>query len=207
MNKDLGSLANQFYNRAKQTVSGVVDALANAPETYDKYHEYISKEFYTDGNYDPKKTEEFFKNKDSNIIKYGKSFYNLAQKMYFVGGKVVKTVGHKLDEIVKENIPTSEDLETKYAGIGNKSLIFLKKDYDKCLKFYGIAGLMLDVKQNNYDRAVLDEILVDIKDSAAGNYKALDSFYTNSIKVPDKKMAIKIQVAKDCLSESDKYLK
>jgi hypothetical protein len=207
MNKDLGSLASQFFNRAKKTFDGAVDALVNAPETYDKYKGYIAQEFYTNGEYDPKKTEAFFNNKDSNIIKYGKSFYNLAQKMYVVGGKVVKKAGHKLDEIVKENFPTSEELDTTYAGIGNKSFIFLKKDYDKCLKFYNIAELMINVNQNHYDRDVLDEILVDIKDSAAGNYGALNKFYADTIKVQDAKSTLKIQVAKDCLSGSDKYLK
>jgi len=146
------AVAKDAFQKAKGAVE----------ETYSKFEQAIT----TNGKYDSEKAKELLKDSANATRQFGeKAVHTLAD--------LVKQGARKLGDDYRYVVPSKEERETKYAGIGTKyDGVLLRKHYDNCLKFYDEAGKKLP-KNLKYR----DEILTDIKESASGNAKELKNFY------------------------------
>ncbi len=159
----------------------------------------VEEAFFTDGEFDPEKAKKVLNNKKKAVGKFGEktyiTFLELSKDYYNESRNMVK-------KTIDFYIPTDEELNTKYAGIGpeNKA-IYLKPHYDACLKFYDEAGEKMPV-----DNELRMEILRDIKSSASTTKEELLGYYAIKI-MNSSKSGSYDSLTPNKLIDADKFLK
>ena len=176
-----------------QSKGGYRKALQRGGQTFidsmkDAYN-HVANTFFTDGKIDYEKTRKFFEESADPVRKLGEKAYKSLAELVAKGAETISRDYHQY-------IPTEEELNTTYKGIGTQYQGFLfREHFDKCLDFYGQAEIQLP-KGARYKRKILD----DIKASASSNKDELVEFYAAQIaKTKDRSVINKMMIA-------DKYL-
>lgn len=180
--------AEQYLN----AIDRFADRLAAAANRhYVRVAEKLHQTFYTNGEVDSAKVEAFVKEQKNAVKEYGHKF---VEKL-----KGAATTAHQsIVEDYRRNIPSAQELTTKYAGIGTAySGILARSDYEGCLAFYGYAERTLPA-----GKMYRNHILADIKATASENLDELKSYYTSLEN--DKSAAYKLQLVDNYLGRSKK---
>ena len=145
---------------------GVEKASQEVDRFYDAVYGPINDTFFTDNEFDKEKTDEFLRDKEEAIRRFGRKTIDTITNMASSGVDAIK-------KDYRDNVPTREELETAYSGIGSDyNGVLLKPDLDRCIKYHGKA------KSKIPSRAKFrGEILDDIKASASATKKDITSFY------------------------------
>lgn len=173
----VGGKTKSFHEDVKARggyIKVVDEKLERTGERIDAYfnnlEQSIEREFYTDGTFDRIKAKQFLSREAEVVRVYGQKFFR----------KVSAAVQTGKDGVIRDYrsyVPTREELETSYAGIGTAyDGILLREDFESCLKFLGQVEKKLPL-----GRQYRNQILVDVKASASANIKELLAFYENSI--------------------------
>ncbi len=130
----------------------------------------VEESFFTDREFDSEKAKKTLSDKKRVIAQFGEKTY---ETFLALANDCNTAVRNKIDQY----IPSNEELQTKYAGIGtqNKS-IYLRLHYDTCLAFYENVNSQMP-KRAKYRNQILD----DIKASASSDKDELLSFYSSRL--------------------------
>lgn len=130
----------------------------------------IEDRLFTDGKYDPEKAKELAKGGAQAAKVYGKKALDYVVEM---GKKGAEKGAEAVKTGYRDLVPTKEERETVYAGIGSKYAGFLfRPDYEKCLKFHTEAKAKLPAALK-----IRSQVLEDIKASASKDPQDLMGFY------------------------------
>jgi len=130
----------------------------------------IEDRLFTDGKYDPEKAKELARDGAQTAKVYGKKALDYVVEM---GKKGAEKGAEAVKTGYRDLVPTKEERETVYAGIGAKYAGFLfRPDYEKCLKFHELAKTKLPAALK-----IRKVLLDDIKASASKDPQDLMGFY------------------------------
>ena len=182
---------NNAMNKAEKYADVVTDKISDVIIKADDYLNDLEDKVTTDGKLDRTKMKIMLKDKAQVVKEYGqKGYENLV--------KIVKDGHASLKEDFRQYVPSKEERETLYAGVGTKynGLLF-REGYDACLQYenvvFGKIPGQLKLKQ---------EILRDNKESASKNKEELKEFYRREF-VEDKIPGLEFERRNDIV---DKYL-
>ncbi|MFH1173751.1 MAG: hypothetical protein V1725_01315 [archaeon] len=137
------------------------DALAAIRESYQSAIDSLT----TNGRYDADKVKQVLQDKGEAAKKYGQEGVSLLSRL----GTMTKNVA---ETKFRKYWPTAEELETKYAGIGDGKRVLFKPHLETVLKFYKYAEERLPTSAS-----ARSDVLADLKKSAAQNGMELDQQY------------------------------
>jgi hypothetical protein len=139
----------------------------SARGTGEKLYKEFEDAFFTNGEFDSEKAKILLDKKGDELKKFGRE---AAKEI----GEIVRTGADNIKRDYRNFVPSNEELNTKYRGIGTSyGSILLRQRCEGCLKYHKEAKskLPLSLKSRN-------GILRDIKSSASYNKEDLTGFYT-----------------------------
>ncbi len=162
-----------FFGNLADIVDDMIDG---TQKVYGETRQRLQDTFYTDGKFDAEKAKKFADG--TPLAKWGKKSYHA----------LVELAKNGKDAVVNDYraiVPTQEEMETKYQGIGAdaKGVTLLRPDLDACLEFYNMAnGELSNVLKAK--KLILDAI----KASASTNAVELMLYFTykNQIKLREE---------------------
>lgn len=151
---------------AKRASKPIIDGTKDFLKDMEKRYEDFENQFFTDDKFDPKKAEDFLKDKARVACRFGKRAVDTLCKIVSEGFEAIKKDYRSL-------VPSKEERETKYVGIGTAYKgVLLREDFDKCLDFHNKTRSKLPSGLKTRKK-----ILNDIKVNAIGGKKDLVEFY------------------------------
>jgi len=176
--KGIGKIVNTTVNEAKSIHEGIKkqggykkmaqDTLETVSEKMDEAYQSLEDTFFTNGSFDKEKAKNALNNTAEATRKYGsKAVQDLS--------KMIKDNIESIKKDYRSFVPTKEEREGKYRGIGSayKGNILFRDDFESCLIFY-------DKARENIPETLKSKkpILKDIKASASKNVADLVEFYS-----------------------------
>lgn len=155
----------------------------------------VEEDFYNNGKFDCTKAKEYLSDKGKATVAYGEEVYKDLSALLDKGVDIAEKGDDYLREQIYKFIPTPEELETKYQGIGG--LLILRSQYDACLEYHKTINNSIPD-----DEFLKPEILEDIKSFGANNFDRLHDSYADKamIYLSDTKTSIR---AKSILEKLD----
>lgn len=163
----------------KQTGSRIAEEFQ---EFYDRAYKSVQGSFFTKGKFDRTKAKLALRDKWVVTRKYG-------EKAVDVLSETAHSAADSAKEDFRTHVPTREERDTKYEGIGvSYHGVLLRENFEKCLAFHKKVRTKLPGRVS-----YRSEILDDIKASASQSRSELYDFYRDR---SDKHSYKKLEIAK-----------
>lgn len=134
-----------------------------------RFYDGVEKSFFTDGEFDPTKAKQTLKDQGAAVERYGRRAYNELSRLATNGAESARVK-------FREYIPTQEEMNGRYAGIGTDRKLMFKPELEACLKYHDEAAVKMAPRAS-----YRGQILTDIKSSGSTCLGELMEFYSARI--------------------------